>query len=262
MPQTTTAAPMRDVALTREVMEMQRRNRTVINRFSITSLRTLRAVHAEFTADELLDIELVMQHKEAITAKALAGDALISYEKLKKNGREGKLPHLGASYGTIACVAGFLVNMIERSVMLVSPCRASARFPKGYKVYAQANFKTAAEFEDVCRTMIRDQMPSHLRPGDRLAFRADLQYAELADGFRLENEFDVLTLEGRPFIRELGALIAAGTHTAGTAQDHLLDDGADFFTINRALQDLFDSGLLAESVDHAVHPDAAEPAHA
>jgi radical SAM family RiPP maturation amino acid epimerase len=262
MPQTTTAAPMRNVAITREVLELQRAHRTVINRFSITSIKTLRAVHAEFQPEEMLDVELVMQHKEAITAKALAGHALMQYDKLKKEGRESKLPHLGDAYGTIACVAGFLVNMVDRSVMLVSPCRASARYPKGYKVYATANFETADDFERECNRIISEQMGWNVEGKQRLAFRSDLAYSELPDGLRIENEHGATTVAGQPFVRELGLLIHEGTHTSNEVQDDLLQRGADFFTINQAVQDLFDSGMLAEPVDFAESAEEAETVHA
>jgi hypothetical protein len=173
----------------------------------------------------------------------------MQYDKLKKEGRENKLPHLGDSYGTIACVAGFLTNMVDRTVALVSPCRASHRYPKGYKVYATASFETGEDFEQACNRIIEEQMPWHAQPGQRLAFRPDLTYSALADGLKLENEHGSTTLAGQPFVRELGMLIHEGTHTADEVEEDLLCRGADFFTVRQAVQDLFDSGMLTEPID-------------
>jgi hypothetical protein len=159
-------------------------------------------------------------------------------------------------------VAGFLVNMVERTLMLVSPCRASARYPKGYKVYATETFETAEELERACRRIIREQMPWHVEPDQRMAFRSDLTYVALDDGLRVENEHGSTTLAGQPFIRELGALIHEGTHTGDEVQELLLAQGADFFTVQQALQDLLDAGVLVERIDDAALPAQGETAHA
>ena len=42
--------------------------------------------------------------------------------------------------GTIACVSGFLFNMVERNVRLISPCNASERWPLGYRIYDEGTF--------------------------------------------------------------------------------------------------------------------------
>ena len=63
LPQTTTAAPLKNLAFTREILRLSDQHRCVINRFSILTLRILDAVHAAFSAEELMGVELVLQNR-------------------------------------------------------------------------------------------------------------------------------------------------------------------------------------------------------
>jgi len=60
--------------------------------------------------------------------------------------------------GTIACVSGFVVNMWERSLRLVTPAAASAEHPTGELVYETVSFTDGASFEQVLRGMIERHM--------------------------------------------------------------------------------------------------------
>jgi radical SAM family RiPP maturation amino acid epimerase len=244
LPQTTTAAPLRNVALTRRVMELQDRKRFVFTRFSIVSLSNLRGVHREFTPEEMLYTELVQQHKEAITNKALAGHALTARQKLTAKGKESALPHLDQPYGTIACVAGFLVNMVERTVRLAAPCRARDDVPRGYYVYDAGRFSSAAEFHDVCAAMIDANMTEELGRGDSVSFRPDLHYENIDDGFRLVGRGAVHKVSGQPYTRRLGELIHGRSSTADEVIETLVGGGADYIAVNSTLRRLFEAGLL------------------
>nr|WP_244662104.1 radical SAM family RiPP maturation amino acid epimerase [Mesorhizobium huakuii] len=70
LPQTTTAAPLKDQALTRRVLELFKRYRGVTNRFSVLSTNHLNQIHEAFSPEDLMGVELVLQGKEALTAKA------------------------------------------------------------------------------------------------------------------------------------------------------------------------------------------------
>ena len=247
VPQTTTAAPLADVARTRRVLDFQRRHRSVFDRFSIITLKDLHAVHREFSPEEMLDILLVLQHKEAVAKKRVAGRALVHYERLRSLGKAGKLEPALGSYGTIACFAGFLVRMVPRSVELVSPCKASVEHPDGYIVWDRGSFADARGLRDACERMIASRMPERLAPADTLAFRKDLRYQPIENGFSLAGgEASHLFCDG-PYLRELGDLIAAGGQTVASLRRALVDRGADFFAVGGTLGGLFAAGLLDET---------------
>src|SRR6185437_16374682 len=69
--------------------------------------------------------------------------------------------------GSIGCVTGFLVNMCDRTVQLISPCTADDRRPVGFHVFAEARFDTPADLGAALDRMIEERMPPSVRPGDR-----------------------------------------------------------------------------------------------
>lgn len=244
LPQTTTAAPLKKPALTAEVMTLFDRHRCVTNRFSITTLRLLRQVHEAFSPEELLGVELVMHTKGSLLSKAVAGRIYERRARVRKEGRADPLTDDLQGMGTIACVSGFLVNMVERTVRLVAPCAASERWPLGYRVYAEATFNDALEYRSHIEQMIDAHMPASFRGCDAVAFREDLSYAADDNGFVVKNERTTHRISGQRFMRELGELIAPGDQQAGAVCAKLVEGDHDVFVVNAAMQDLFDMGLI------------------
>lgn len=185
-PQTTTAQPMRDPDRFRKLHEVARRRGCKIDRFSVLSRGMLRKVFAEYTAEELLFVELVMQMDGAWAGKAFAGRARTKPEKWKKStGRE--LP-MDAAASTIACVSGVLLRMPERSFELVTPCRADQKWPNGYKVLARHTFGDAGEFEAKLRATL--SLLGERLPVDKIVrLRGDLRLEVLQDGFALVGDY-------------------------------------------------------------------------
>src|SRR5262245_10451126 len=58
----------------------------------------------------------------------------------------GECPEANPRFDAIACVSGFLTNMVERTVRLVSPTRPGDHWPLGYRVYGERSFATASDF--------------------------------------------------------------------------------------------------------------------
>jgi radical SAM family RiPP maturation amino acid epimerase len=166
-PQTTTAQPLRDVARTKALLAMTMAERPMINRFSVLSLPMFNAVHRQYSAEELLHVEIVCQHPESVSGKALAGRARSSSALQADSNRQ--------SHTTIACVSGFLINLPRREVRLISPVPASERWPLGYRVYGQTNFRDAADFRRALEELIASGMRDHLRLEDLLSIPDDLE---------------------------------------------------------------------------------------
>ena len=163
-PQLTTAVSMRRPERTRAyLLEALEKNRRV-HRFSVLSLDILHKIFKTFTMEELICVELLPQFTEAPHNRfAKAGRARES-DSLKVEAADGN---------TIACVTGFVVNMAERSLRLITPCGSSAEHPTGEIHIAKEFFSDLDDFKRVFMSMIdrymqtefSKEMPLYLRPG-------------------------------------------------------------------------------------------------
>lgn len=241
LPATTTAAPLKDrEGFTHRLLQLHDAHGWVPNRFSILNLRELDRVHAAFTAEELLGTELVLQNREAAIPKALAGRA---------RDRAARFPNRPAvsdviDGATIACVSGFLTNMIERRVQLVSPTRPSDRWPLGYRVYGERSFTTASEFRSAIEALIARHMPATVGGAARLGLREDLVYRPVPDGFVIESRGSRVALTGFDGAGLLGDMLCAGDRSAGQIEAALASAGLDIVVAADLLQQMFESGLL------------------
>lgn len=245
LPQTTTAAPLRNLGWTREVLALFDKHRYVCNRFSLLTVKALHQVHAAFTPEELLGVELVLQNKDALAGKANAGRARERKQRLERDGKPGRLAVLETGQSTIACVSGFLTNMVTKTVQLVAPTQASERWPLGYRIYAEERFATAAEFRAVLTDMMAAHMPEDVASEHVLAFRPDLSYNPLADGFELSGAGAKHTIRSEIVsARYFGELVAKGNRTAGDIVVAMLQSGGDVFGVVAFLRQIFDLGVL------------------
>lgn len=242
-PQTTTAQPLKDIARTRSLLQLALEKGNRLNRFSILSLKIFNQLHAAFTPEELAFVGLVIQNQEAGIEKASAG-------KMRDyNQRQAAKNHTDVDAtlpGTNACVSGFLLNMVDRSVKLISPCPASDRWPNGYQVYAQTTFSTVEELKAFLTTAIDKHMPLTLRPGDRLRFRPELKYEEFADGFHVSTRFFTLKFRNAPYLRQLGNIISQGNKTVSQITSILNVCGVSTPTILKGLNLMFEKGIFNE----------------
>lgn len=208
-PPTTTAQPLKDPTRTRSLLELSKEKGCLHNRFSILSLKMFNQVHEEFSAEELTFVDLVLQNKESDTTKAIAGRAR---ERILKNGE--KTDKAFSDQGTIACVSGFLFNMVDRTVKLISPCNASDRWPLGYIVHSEGTFSNINDLKILLEKMISDNMPLTVRPNELINFRSDLKYESLDDGFQLSTRIKTFKFRHDSYLRKLGEVIYEGGKTA------------------------------------------------
>lgn len=241
-PQTTTAIPLRDPPRIRRLLDLSRERGGRLDRFSILTLGILSRVHAEYSAEELTFVELVTQNKGAIGRKAFAGRARVhrrSQDKENFNSEED------SPSGTIACVSGFLFNMVDCTVRLISPCNADDRWPMGYRVYAQGTFKDGASLRRLLERMIADQMPVGLSHDQKIRFQKHLAFTPAENGFEVASAMAKQRFTTLPLVRELGAAIAGADRTAGEiallfSEQH----DAPLTDTFHALNQLFAQGVL------------------
>ncbi len=226
-PQTTTALALRNVERTRAVLRMSRELGCPVNRFSVLTLRQLDRIYAAFSPDELMDVELVLQNPESQLVKARAG-------KARGTSDDGS---------TIACVSGFLINAVQRTVKLVSPCSASERWPLGYRIHGVSSYEDGASFGAALDALV-DGLPEMLPLEGRVAFHSGLHFSPLKDGFRLASSHTTATFANRdyPPMAALGAGIAAG---AASATELAVSVGREVMPSTMfVLDELFQLGLL------------------
>lgn len=208
-PQTTTALALKDPGRTRALLRLSEQHGCPVNRFSVLSQGQLERIHAEFSPEELERVELVLQNPQSQVVKAYAGKARES-ERVK--------PQDPTESSTIACVSGFLINLVERRVRLISPCSAGPRWPLGYRVHSEGEFASPAEFAALLDRMLdpvvlRDTLPLE----EPLAWRTGLQLTlDGSGGFVLETRFqraDFPVSAAYPALAELARVLAEGSST-------------------------------------------------
>jgi radical SAM family RiPP maturation amino acid epimerase len=243
-PQTTTALALKDVERTRALLRLSLAKGGKVDRFSLLTLKQLVKVHEQFTPLELLFVELVLQNKENVSIKVRAGRA--EERKPKKADPQ----HVGNQLrsGTIACVSGFLINMVERTVKLISPCEADDRWPLGYIVYAERHFADAADYRRIVQALADEQMKASLRARDPIAFFDYFRYEANDDGFVLTNQHHELSFDSHPVFAPLGERLAEGRRAGLTVEalvDQLSDDAAvDAADVWYALELMHGRGVL------------------
>jgi radical SAM family RiPP maturation amino acid epimerase len=245
IPPTTTAMPLRDLAMTRRILDLHVRYGGLPNRFSILTLRTLDQVHATFSALELLGVELVLQNAGALQDKSCVGRARDKAALVEKHNRKPVTDD-----ATIACVSGFLVNMVGGSIRLISPVTPSERWPLGYRVYGERRFKSAPEFRRAMDDLIVEHMPMTIAASARLALRGDLAFERDGDRFILGSRGARYALGGFAGAGLLGEMLKEGHSTLDGIHAALEQFDADPLVVGDAVQRLFDKGLIEAGQEH------------
>ncbi len=247
-PQTTTALGLRDSARTRRLIRLAERRGCFANRFSILTLRKFKEVLDEFSPRELRAVECIPQFKNSIMGFASTGRARDrAKRKVERVGEEFTDPG-----GSIACVSGFLLNMVERTVKMISPCQATERWPLGYMIFDEARFDSAADLRREVRRMIETRMPERVEELPRIALAEGLAYESTEQGFELSTVFRKSRHEHPDligYLKELGRLVQQGTSDAENISLILAYHGLPAETTIGMLQTMFERGLLNEGPD-------------
>lgn len=216
-PQTTTSQPAKHLDRTRAFVARSAGDQAGSMRISVLSLPVLRRLFREFTPEELLGTDLVMQMPEAATHVAKAGRAATA---TPARGAE-RIETDDDAANSIACVSGFLLNMVERSVRMITPCHASEQWPEGYRVVGEGSFEEAGDLRALLQEMVAANDPGALSAGSRLRFRGPLRYERAFEGFDLSTTSHKLRFRSQAGLTEIGDIVAAATAstpaTAGAA---------------------------------------------
>ncbi|MCL2001643.1 MAG: radical SAM family RiPP maturation amino acid epimerase, partial [Planctomycetes bacterium] len=284
-PQITTAVPVRDAGRMRRLLAESYRKGCLINRFSVHSGEILLAIHRAFSDEELAYTELLLENDEAVMSFSRSGKlfnlevrdpekarhedgriiqavmrqapALKSYaDKIWINHdlvAAGEPPAQGSLRinvpGTTACVSGFLVNMVDRTVELISPCACCDEWPKGYIVFARESFLDARDFRETLGRVLARWAPEHLLPEDIVRFNQRFAVRKSETGFAVGTVFGSVRYENGqriPYLHHLGDLLSKGGLSAGyiALEAFYLFGHPEEGTLD-LIRDMFARGLLS-----------------
>ncbi|MES0488855.1 MAG: radical SAM family RiPP maturation amino acid epimerase [Leptospirales bacterium] len=268
-PQTTTSQADKYVERLRQLLPISESHGCRVNRFSVLTEKQLHRLHAAFTPEEMLNVEVVSMMRDGTVPKALAGafrtktlqgdrDQLITREVAKISEalvempkEEGKTVEV-VQPATIACVSGFLLNMVTKTVKLISPCAASDRWPLGYIIFDEQQFTDADDFTRVLDEMIATHMQEEIAPEDVMRFHPDFEYSRKEKGFILSTTYNQIRFEREElgsYLSSLGSQVEQGDRTASEiAFKTCYEYGIPEDTTLRTLQRFFQSGLLVDSL--------------
>lgn len=231
IPQTTTAIPLRNVELTKRVLKEWQKRKTTPNRFSVMTIRQLLEIHAKFTPEELYGVEIVLQTgKEMAIKKFSAGRNFIKPSK-KEISEEG----------TIACVTGFLINIVEKTVKLISPTMPSTKWPNGYIIYDSRAYKDSDDLKVVLNDIVEKNMAVNMA-GDKPL--------KISDG----GEFDPMrNSKGimyrriefvNDFVEVVGEKLSRGNHSPIDIASHCMEHGMPLLQTVADLEKLWQEGII------------------
>lgn len=271
-PQTTTAQGHKDPERMRKLLTLSESRGCRVNRFSVLTEPLLRKIHATYTADELVNVEIVSQMQGSTTPKSDAGAfRTLAKEKSQYADRERKKletvvetqKKIAAATdrelnvtvpiqpGTIACVSGFLFNMVKRTVKLISPCRASDRWPLGYIVFEEATFTDAEDLDRIIEEMVASHMPLTINEDDPMRLHPGLAYQQVDEGFHVVTPLNALAFLRRdmaPYLQSVGEQLVSGGKTAAeiALRAHFEHGVPEVNTIG-TLTLMFDKGVLVDA---------------
>lgn len=230
-PQTTTAAWHRNLPRTRALIQKANANREATGRreggvrMSINTLEQFYLCMKTFSAEELAQVELILNQPESLVPICAAG---------RGNNGDPRRPWVSN-----ACVTGFLINLVDRSVRLITPSTDLQRWPMGYAVYRTGSFATSEELLSFMRECESDFMSPRLDDDVTPRLRSDLVLDD--DGpsqkVHLRTLFSELTFE----------------HEVDRALLKSLGQGRTIGRIVGDLMDRFDAAMLYHAIRRLHH---------
>jgi len=267
-PCTTTAAALKNPGRIRKLIEMSEKRGCMKNRFSVSSLDNLEKHYREFSAEELINTDLVIHDDTNGCIKSNSGrfykaarnnpEIRIREEKklfmnLKKMKKISSSVDNSYSFlpSSITCVSGFLLNMVDKSIKLISPCPASDEWPLGYIVYDEGSFSSPRDMQNIMESLAEKNMNTKVGKDDILKFLPDLKYETVPGGFRVYSDHAGLKLSDpgyESYYRYIGdTLMKGGKNMEEISFMSLFQMGISFEKTVSTINELFFKGVLMES---------------
>jgi len=221
-PPTTTAVAHKQVERIKDFITLSAGYDCWQNRFSITALGLLSKVHKAYSSEELAEIECITLNKKSSYAFGNAGEfrerakkdpSLLKEqdEKIRTAYWHSTNPGYAESEdyanGSICCVTGFLVNMVSKRIQLISPITASDEWPMGYIIFAEANFSSNSELEEIIKKWGNEFFIEKLEQENIIQFHPHLSIEETDDNIALRGRFNQKVIFDKNNDKETASLI-------------------------------------------------------
>ena len=262
LPQTTTAIAMRDPERTRRLLEFTKTRNSFVQRFSVTTKKDFDGIHEYFDPEELLLVELIPQFENRASAKATAGRTRKLVMDRIDAGKKVPFEYDLESTGSIACVSGFLVNVPERYIRLITPCRATDQWPLGYRIIAETTFESAEDIDAFVADCIENRMPQSLEAEDPIGFlHPESTTVEMVDRSTLDIAGGGLriTMKGVDGAEDFAERLRNGAETLERFVDERVEAGFDATETLLVLNRIFRTGVLRDPDDWDQVRDRAVP---
>lgn len=209
----TATAVSTDAQWLRRLLSFYRHGNYPWPRLSILSKSILLKVHDLYTADELRDVSLLMQMREHPRPKVSGGRIFKEEAGLRALQKKEYVDNI-VPQGTIACVSGFLVNLVKQTIKLVSPCYTSSKWPYGYRVFDELIFELNAEsFGSALEKLITRNMPENFPTNHIVRLRDDLVFKSTEEGFDLISPNQVHHCNSKDIYKPLGSFLGHEKYT-------------------------------------------------
>jgi radical SAM family RiPP maturation amino acid epimerase len=206
LPQTTTALAHRNIERAHALIRLNSQVGFLPDRFSVVSRNILRKLHKQFSPEDLFEVELITQNPESIRVQKIQAGryykAASTVDRHSRNGDGATMP------GTIACIAGFLIKMVERTIELISPCEASDDHPMGYQVHCIRSFENANDLGGALDEIMSEQMPIALTPNDEVRLWHKLRFQLRENSICLEAPYGAISSDNESAISIAVATLA------------------------------------------------------
>lgn len=248
-PQTTTAQAMKHADRVRKLFTHINSKNAFVQRFSLPRSTDLKEVMDFFTPEELFMCELIPQYDNDLAPKATAGRVRDLVLRKKKENKTIPFRYDLDATGSIACVSGFLINLVERSIKIITPCPASDRWPLGYRILGQHIFSYEENIEHVLKKMLNRFINNRLMPDDLLKSHYGVVFSSSPDCVLSASShgytFSVKDLSFAPLMAKL---LQDGTHSVEQVCSTIESEGGSRLQVLVTLHQLFDQGIFDEDV--------------
>ncbi|QNJ06883.1 radical SAM family RiPP maturation amino acid epimerase [Synechococcus sp. MEDNS5] len=153
--------------------------------------------------------------------------------------------------GSIACVTGFRINMVQKTITLTSPCYTSYKWSHGYRNFGTVSFSTPDSvypaFIDLINRFIPNSTDNHLI----FSWRDDLDFRLFEDGFELVSPYLFHSFRGSEFYKAIGLIYSKHRQLLfQEMRDKITANvpGSSILTASFLLKRFFDAGLINEAV--------------
>ncbi|MCP4833713.1 MAG: hypothetical protein GY895_03020 [Phycisphaera sp.] len=228
----------------------------------MTTKKDFDEIHEYFDPEELLLVELIPQFENRASAKATAGRTRKLVMDRIDAGKKVPFEYDLESTGSIACVSGFLVNVPERYIRLITPCRATDQWPLGYRIIAETTFESAEDIDAFVADCIENRMPQSLEAEDPIGLlHPESTTVEMVDRSTLDIAGGGLriTMKGVDGAEDFAERLRNGAETLERFVDERVEAGFDATETLWVLNRIFRTGVLRDPDDWDQVRDRAVP---